>query len=112
MAEVQRDFEDIIGDGIEGDYWKPESIGESIEGTVIEFDTSGDYGEQLVLQLEDERMITLPSNKDLQNKQKFLYLNEFVKISLDKIVKSNNPRYNDKKIFRIQRDKNTIQREE
>jgi hypothetical protein len=96
-----RKFREVKGDGIEGDYWKPTQIGESIEGTIVKF-TEGNYGPQIVLKLEDEREIELPSHKHIVNKIAELYEQDYIKVTLTDIKKSNDPDYNDTPIYKVE----------
>lgn len=99
MAE--RKFREIVGDGIEGDYWKPTQTGESIEGKIVAF-PEGEYGEQILLKTEDGAEIELPAHRDLQSKQKYLQEKEYIKVTLTGFKKSNNPKFNDKPLYKVE----------
>lgn len=102
MSEAKR-FKDVIGDGIDGSYWRPLEIGTSIEGTISKIE-DGDYGEEMELETPEGEFITLPSHKDLQSKYARLYEGDYIKVTLTKIIPSKNPQYNDKNIYRVQKE--------
>jgi hypothetical protein len=101
---VQRNFEVVKGESIEGDYWKPSVEGDNIEGTIIEF-KDGTYGEQIVLQLEDESLVELPSHKNIMNKYKGLYENDYIRVTLTGFKKSNDPDFNDTPLYKVEIDR-------
>jgi hypothetical protein len=93
--------------GIENDqWWSPKEINQTIAGNVKEIIT-GQYGEQILLDLYSENEdlngyeIELPAHKDLQNKTKSVEVGDFIVVSLIKIIPSNNPDYNDKKVYKV-----------
>ncbi len=99
MAE--RNFREVKGDGIEGEYWKPSQVGEQIEGTIIAF-PEGAYGEQILLKLKDGREIELPAHKDLQSKMGDLYEKDYIRVTLSSFKKANDPKYNDKPLYKVE----------
>lgn len=99
MAE--RKFREVKGDGIDGDYWKPTQEGESIEGTIVAF-PEGQYGEQILLKLEDGREIELPAHKDLQSKMGDLYEKDYIRVTLSGFKKASDPKYNDKPLYKVE----------
>lgn len=99
MAE--RNFREVLGTGIDGSYWKPSQKGEQIEGTILEF-KKGDFGEQILLQVEDGSEIELPAHKDLQSKMKDLYEQDYIRVTLTGFKKANDPNYNDKPLYKVE----------
>ena len=74
-------------------FWKPESIGEEIEGEVISVNTD-DFGLNVHVKVNNDD-ITLPSHKVLQNRLSGVKVGDFIKVQyireeLPKI-KGNNP---------------------
>ena len=99
-------WREIEGSRIEGSeengyYWKPVEEGDEIEGTIIDF-VDGDYGPQLFIQTEEKKEVTLPAHADLQKKIDDLYEDDYIRVTLSKIKKSNNPEYNDKPFYRVE----------
>lgn len=102
MAE--RKFREIVGDGIEGEdekYWKPTEVGSKIEGTIIAF-PEGQFGEQILLKLESGDEVQLPAHKDLQNKMDDLYEKDYIRVTLTGFKKANDPKYNDKPLYKVE----------
>lgn len=97
----EKKFKEITGAGIEGNYWKPTSIGTTIEGTILQFE-EGEYGTQTTITTTNNDTIELPAHKDLQNKLQTLTMGDYIRITLQDFKKSNNPEYNDKTIYKVE----------
>jgi len=87
---MERKFEKVES---QMSFWKPESIGEEIEGevTLVEED---DFGLRVKIKSGNDE-ITLPSHKLLQNRLKMVKVRDYIKVQytgeeLPKI-KGNNP---------------------
>lgn len=93
-----------------GMYPRFEEIGDYVEGNFYELATDDYDNERIVLWLgtDDEtgedKFQWLPSNADLRKYYTQLTQGMWVKISLNKIIPSNNENYADKKIFHVQAD--------
>lgn len=101
---ARKKFREVVGQNIEGDkekYWKPNTVGEQIEGTILEF-KEGQFGEQIILKLEDGDEVQLPAHKDLQNKQDDLYEKDYIRVTLSGFKKANNPDFNDKPLYKVE----------
>lgn len=97
-------WEEIISNGIEGDYWIPNTKGQQIEGNIVEFLEDQYEKTQVLLELENEEQITLPGHADLQNKYNKLSEGDYIRITLRDIKKSKNPEYADKNIYKVEVD--------
>ena len=115
MAEKQSGATEIVGDQIEyfgteenpetGEEidkwgWQPYKAGDKIEGLVIGT-LPGQYGEQLLIAIEDGRQVTLPAHADLKKKIKQVFQFDYIWVELDRLIPSNNPDYNDKPMYKL-----------
>lgn len=72
---TERNFEKVESTS---SFWKPDEIGQTIEGEVILVDTD-DFG--LVVKIKcDKDEITLPSHKVLQNRLREVKVTDFIKV--------------------------------
>lgn len=108
MARKQR--KEIKGEKIEefkredGDnehVWMPDEVGDKIEGLCVAIVT-GPFGEQIVIKIEDGREVTLPAHADLKKKTRKVFEGDYVWVELVRIIKSNNPDYNDKLLYKLE----------
>lgn len=98
-------FETLKSTGIDGEYWIPNTIGQEIEGNIIDFEED-DYGKlRIVLQLENEEEIKLPSHADLVQYNNKLNVGDYIRLTLRDIKKSKNPDYADKNLYKVEVDK-------
>lgn len=106
FVELESDDKELLEQGINGSYWKPDTIGQTVAGNVLDI-LEGQYGDQILLELYHENddinelEIELPAHKDIQDKTKDLEVGEFIVVSLVKIIPNNNPEYSDKKVYKI-----------
>lgn len=106
MAKIrEREGIEIVGEKIEeygeGQYvWKPDTIGDEIEGKVTQI-LEGEFGEQIEIEIEDTRHVELPAHADLKKKTKEIYEGDYVWVELYDYKKSNNPEYSDKPMYRV-----------
>ena len=89
-------------------YWKPEEIGECIEGNVFRFE-AGQYGKQIVLDMGDDEdgnimETTLPAHKQLQNFIPRLDVGDYIKVELVEIKPSTVEGRNPTKIYKVLKD--------
>ena len=85
-------------------YWEPAVIGDSIEGNVCQF-TEDNYGNtRIVLELESGFEKELPSHKDLQRYNRKVDIGDYIRVTLAKIIPSNNANYADKRIYKVEKD--------
>lgn len=99
-------FEDVIE--ATPSYWKPEKIGDDIEGNVYEI-IEGTYGKQIVLDMGDDEngeiaTTTLPSHKQLQNFIPKLKVGDYIRVELVKILPAKVEGRNDSMIYKVQKD--------
>lgn len=93
-----------------GMYPKFDSIGDYVEGNFYELSTDDFDNERIVLWVgvDDEtgenKYQWLPAAADLRKYYSQLQQGMWIKISLKKIIPSNNEQYNDKQIFLVQAD--------
>lgn len=97
----ERKFKKLEKKEIDGDYWKPASPGSKIEGEIVRF-KEGEYGEQIILKLEDGSEIELPAHRDIQDQIENLYEKDYIRVTLTGFKKSNNPEFNDKPLYDIE----------
>lgn len=97
-----------VSTGIEGSddnrYWKPQEVGQSIEG-VVDAITQGDYGQEVRLVVEvgdNEELVKLPAHADLKNKMEDVFEGDYLYVTLSDIKKSNNDKYADKMIYTVE----------
>ena len=89
-------------------YWKPEKIGDNIEGNIYEIN-DGNYGKQIVLDMGDDEngeiaTTTLPSHKQLQNFIPKLQVGDYIRVELVKILPAKVEGRNDTMIYKVQKD--------
>ena len=89
-------------------YWKPEKIGDNIEGNIYEIN-DGNYGKQIVLDMGDDEngeivTTTLPSHKQLQNFIPKLQVGDYIRVKLVNILPAKVEGRNDTMIYKVQKD--------
>lgn len=98
-------FEEIIPDVDESsEYWNPSTVGENIEGNIVNFYTDDYNNQRIVLQTPKDNFKTLPGHSGLQRFVSKLKLGEYIKVELSDIKKSTNPDYNDTMIYKVLKD--------
>ncbi len=79
-------FEEVeIGPAEVGRYWKPENIGDYVEGFIYDFE-DGDYGKQIILQLDDDQETTLPAHAHLRRYYRNLEEGDYIRVEVTRII--------------------------
>ena len=82
-------------------FWKPEEKGDKIEGLCTAI-IPGEYGEQVLIKIEDGREVILPAHADLKKKTRKVFEGDYVWVEVSRIIPSNNPDYNDKLLYKLE----------
>lgn len=82
-------FEDVeIGEEPFSPYWKPNSVGENIEGNVYDFE-QGDYGKQILLYRGEDGgdllITTLPAHRNLMRYYENLGIGDYIRVTVTDI---------------------------
>ena len=97
----EKKFREILDDGIEGNLWKPTSIGTQIKGKILQIE-EWEYGIQALIRTPDGYEILLPAHQNLQRKLKQIQEGDYIRVTLQDIKKSNNPQYHDKLLYKLE----------
>ena len=102
FEEVEKGPEEI------GRYWKPEKVGDSIEGNIYKF-VDGDYGKQIDLyrgMTEDEEydLCQLPAHADLKRAYANLERGDYIKVEVVEVKKPTGKAKYGKIIYKILKD--------
>lgn len=85
-------------------YWEPLTVGDQIEGNVIDF-VEDNYGNtRILLELESGFEKELPSHRDLQRYNRKVDIGDYIRVTLAKIIPSNNENYADKRVYKVEKD--------
>ena len=98
-------FEDVTPDmDMSSRYWEPQEIGDNIEGNICNWEMDNWGNTRICLEIEGGFEKVLPAHKDLLRYNSKLEIGDYIKVTLSKIKKSNNPEYNDQKLYKVQKD--------
>lgn len=90
-------------------YWKPQSIGDYIEGNVYDFEED-DYGHERMLLYKGEEdgdllITTLPSHGNLRRYHENLKVGDYIRITVTDIKEPSKEGYSPVNIYKVQKDK-------
>ena len=102
FKEVEKGPEEV------GRYWKPEKVGDCIEGNIYEF-VDGDYGKQIDLYMgmteDDEyKLCQLPAHADLKRAYVNLEVGDYIKVEVAEIKEPTGKSQYGKMIYKILKD--------
>ena len=102
FKEVEKGPEEI------GRYWKPEKVGDSIEGNVYKF-VDGDFGKQIDLYrgvLEDGEydLCQLPAHADLKRVYVNLNIGDYIRVEVKEIKEPTGKSKYGKMIYKVLKD--------
>jgi hypothetical protein len=95
------DFEEIE---ISGGFWKPETSGDMVEGTIVSME-EGMFGLSVTLASPDGDEYVLPAHRNLQLKLAQLSEGDFVKIVFEGEQENTRPGHNNTRIYNVYRGK-------
>lgn len=85
-------------------FWKPQTVGDSIEGNICNWEMDKWGNSRICLEIEGGFEKLLPAHKDLLRYNSKLELGDYIRVTLSQIKKSNDPEYNDQKLYKVQKD--------
>jgi len=87
----------------DSEYWNPTTVGEAVEGNVIDIFEDNYEKTRVTIELAEKPEVTktLPAHSDLLRYTNNLAIGEYIRVELKEIQKSNNPKYADKRIYRV-----------
>lgn len=98
-------FEDVAPDvDMTSRFWEPQAVGDSIEGNICNWEMDNWENSRICLEIEGGFEKLLPAHKDLLRYNSKLELGDYIRVTLSQIKKSNNPDYNDQKLYKVQKD--------
>lgn len=98
-------FEDVAPDvDMTSKYWNPQVVGDSIEGNICNWEMDDWGNSRICLELKEGFEKVLPAHKDLLRYNSKLELGDYIRVTLSQIKKSNDPQYNDQKLYKVQKD--------
>ena len=98
-------FEDVAPDvDMTSRFWEPQTVGDSIEGNICNWEMDNWGNSRICLEIEGGFEKLLPAHKDLLRYNSKLELGDYIRVTLSQIKKSNNPDYNDQKLYKVQKD--------
>lgn len=96
------EFEELVADS---NYWKPESIGDTVTGTIVRINVNGDFGTEYTLKTDNGKEIVLPCHTILNRKLKSAKLNDYIVVTLESMKASKNKAKNDAYVYKVLRKK-------
>ncbi|WP_296885098.1 hypothetical protein [uncultured Methanobrevibacter sp.] len=102
FKEVEKGPEEI------GRYWKPEKVGDAIEGNVYAF-VDGDYGKQIdlyrgVLEDGEYNLCQLPAHADLKRTYVNLNRGDYIRVEVTEIKEPQGKSQYGKMIYKVLKD--------
>jgi hypothetical protein len=84
------------------EYWQPVNDGDHTEGVICDIDNAAEFGMEVSILDKEDRRITLPSHKVLQDRLWKAEIGQLIRVTYKGEMPNTNPKHRPTKIYKVE----------